>query len=143
MNVYQMDRRLSTGKHMRIDLTHKKTVTQQKRLRWICFFPTKKSIVRWWSDIRRCGTRVFSAILAETVSYRFPKPVIKVLLLPNNDSFPLCPRCGISLEREYMAFCDRCGQHLAWNLFPLVINQYESTETEKRSVNSQIIKSNS
>ena len=139
MNVYQMDRRLSIGKHMRIDLTHKKTVTKQKRLRCICNFSTKESIGRWWSNIRlmnssyimQCGSHASLTIFAKTVSYRFPKPVIKVLLLPNNDSFPLCPRCGISLEREYMAFCDRCGQHLAWNLFPLVINQYESNETEK------------
>lgn len=114
------------GKHMYIDLTHKKTTTNQKRLHCIYFFPMKKSI-------GRCGTRVFFAILAETVSYRFPKPVIKALLLPNNDSFPLCPRCGISLEREYMAFCDRCGQHLAWNLFPLVINHYESNKTENEA----------
>lgn len=111
---------------MYIDMTHKKSITIQKQLRCICFFPMKKSI-------GRCGTRVFSAILAEIVSYRFPRPVIKVLLLPNNDSFPLCPRCGISLEREYMTFCDRCGQHLAWNLFPLVINQYESNKTENEA----------
>ena len=127
---------LGIGKLMYIDLTHRKTKTNQKRLHCIYFFPMKKFI-------GRCYALVLYAILAESVSFRFPKPVIKALLLPNNDSFPLCPRCGISLEREYMAFCDRCGQHLAWNLFPLVINQYESNETEKRSVNSQIIKSNS
>ena len=26
----------------------------------------------------------------------------------------VCPRCGITLEREYQAFCDRCGQRLDW-----------------------------
>ena len=31
--------------------------------------------------------------------------------------FPVCPRCFIDLEREYQAFCDRCGQKLAWGDF--------------------------
>lgn len=28
--------------------------------------------------------------------------------------FPICPSCGASLEREFQAFCDRCGQMLDW-----------------------------
>ena len=28
--------------------------------------------------------------------------------------YPVCPRCGISLDREYQSFCDRCGQRLDW-----------------------------
>lgn len=28
--------------------------------------------------------------------------------------FPVCPSCGASLEREFQAFCDRCGQMLDW-----------------------------
>lgn len=27
---------------------------------------------------------------------------------------PICPRCGIMLEREWMKFCDNCGQKLDW-----------------------------
>ena len=102
------------------------------------FFLTKISIGRRWNNnwllnssyIRQCGTHIALTILTEFVSYRFPKPVKKVLLLPNNDSYPLCPRCGFSLEREYMAFCDRCGQHLTWKIFPLVIVHYKSSEAE-------------
>ena len=30
---------------------------------------------------------------------------------------PVCPRCGISMEREYQAYCDRCGQCLSWKSF--------------------------
>lgn len=26
----------------------------------------------------------------------------------------VCPRCHITLEREFLAYCDRCGQHLGW-----------------------------
>lgn len=29
-------------------------------------------------------------------------------------AFPVCPRCGISMEREYQSYCDRCGQCLDW-----------------------------
>ena len=29
--------------------------------------------------------------------------------------FPVCPRCGSAMEREYQAYCDRCGQCLSWN----------------------------
>ncbi len=31
--------------------------------------------------------------------------------------FPVCPRCLSNLEREYQAFCDRCGQKLSWDFF--------------------------
>lgn len=51
------------------------------------------------------------------VSYRISRPVTKILLLPSGDSHPICPRCDITMDREYMRFCDRCGQHLGWNLF--------------------------
>ena len=31
--------------------------------------------------------------------------------------FPICPRCGSTMEREYQPYCDRCGQRLSWNNF--------------------------
>ena len=31
--------------------------------------------------------------------------------------FPVCPRCAITLDREYQSYCDRCGQHLDWSNF--------------------------
>lgn len=33
-------------------------------------------------------------------------------------SFPICPRCQHTLEREYQSFCDRCGQALSWKHYP-------------------------
>ena len=56
--------------------------------------------------------RRFQAI--EAVSYRVPLEVWEVLLSRSGVSYPICPRCNNSLDREYMRFCDRCGQHLAW-----------------------------
>ena len=32
-------------------------------------------------------------------------------------SYPVCPRCNSTMEREYQAFCDRCGQRLSWRGF--------------------------
>lgn len=46
-----------------------------------------------------------------------PVRVTQVLCLPSGDSFPVCPSCAITLEREYQAYCDRCGQRLEWKYF--------------------------
>ena len=37
--------------------------------------------------------------------------------LYKNYSYPICPRCRTSLEREYQSFCDRCGQALSWKKY--------------------------
>ena len=31
-----------------------------------------------------------------------------------NTGYYMCPRCSITMEREFMAYCDRCGQCLSW-----------------------------
>ena len=51
------------------------------------------------------------------LSYRIPLSVNKVLLLASGDSYPICPRCDCTFDREYMNFCDRCGQRLGWEFF--------------------------
>ena len=55
--------------------------------------------------------------IVNAVSYRIPLVVTQVLLFENGDSFPVCPRCKITLQREYQAYCDRCGQCLNWNMY--------------------------
>lgn len=50
-------------------------------------------------------------------AYRVPLPVRQLLVFQSGDSYPICPRCDKPLNREYMRFCDCCGQHLAWELF--------------------------
>ena len=63
---------------------------------------------------------VFSA--GEEFSYRVAMPVIHYREAPlfqgGHTMFPVCPRCPNSLEREYQAFCDRCGQALLWRDYP-------------------------
>lgn len=57
----------------------------------------------------------------EELSYRFAMQVMHYRQhLSFNFSytiFPVCPRCHSNMEREYQAFCDRCGQKLSWDFF--------------------------
>ena len=57
--------------------------------------------------------------LLEVMSYRVPLQVKTICAYPKFQggytAFPVCPRCQITLEREYQAFCDRCGQALGWD----------------------------
>lgn len=50
----------------------------------------------------------------EEISYRIPLAVTQYVILGRDGAYPVCPRCGISIEREYMNYCDRCGQKLSW-----------------------------
>lgn len=53
-------------------------------------------------------------------SFRLPLPVTQVRyfrFLNGLTSFPVCPQCKITLEREYQKYCDRCGQCLDWDEF--------------------------
>ena len=60
-----------------------------------------------------------SAIWQE-LSFRKPMPVTHIRCfryLSGVTGFPVCPQCGITMEREYQSFCDRCGQRLDWKGF--------------------------
>jgi len=50
--------------------------------------------------------------------YRQKMRVTEVLIISSalygKTGYYVCPRCSITLEREFMAFCDRCGQRLDW-----------------------------
>ena len=50
----------------------------------------------------------------DAITYRIPLPVTKVIAFTST-TYPVCPRCDLSLDREYMSFCDRCGQRLNWD----------------------------
>ena len=54
--------------------------------------------------------------IAEAVSYRVPIVVSRVRYYGDNDVYPICPRCKLTIDREYMAYCDRCGQRLDWSM---------------------------
>lgn len=59
-------------------------------------------------------------IKEDEFTFRLPMPVVKVHTFPlmsGSPSFPVCPQCGQDLEREYLAYCNCCGQRLSWRLF--------------------------
>ena len=58
-----------------------------------------------------------TAVVEEAIKYRIPLSVTEVIRFSNGYAFPVCPRCKITLEREYQSYCDRCGQCLDWNDF--------------------------
>jgi len=57
--------------------------------------------------------------LLNCLTYRLPMMVRELMVFPNSTvptSFYVCPRCHITVEREFMAYCDRCGQCLDWKM---------------------------
>ena len=44
--------------------------------------------------------------------YRQPMQVTSVMMFQRGSAYPVCPQCGVTMEREYQNFCDRCGQRL-------------------------------
>lgn len=57
------------------------------------------------------------SLLLLIISYRAPMPVTELMAFETRqrkDYYYVCPRCRITLEREFVAYCDRCGQHLGW-----------------------------
>ena len=52
------------------------------------------------------------------LTYRRPMRVRELMVFScgdRTDSYYLCPRCRITMEREFMKYCDRCGQCLDWS----------------------------
>ena len=67
-----------------------------------------------------------------SIAYRIALPVTKICQYSSGDSYPVCPRCTETLDREYMAYCDRCGQCLNWDSFHWsTAEEKKITKTEK------------
>ena len=54
--------------------------------------------------------------MVEQLAYRKPKRVRTVICFSSssNGMFAVCPTCNRLLDREYMGYCDVCGQKLCW-----------------------------
>ena len=68
---------------------------------------------------QRSGTLTdFSVCFQLMLSYRIPMQVNDVMVFPRfpekDDIYYRCPRCQKLLDREFMAYCDCCGQCLDW-----------------------------
>ena len=42
------------------------------------------------------------------------KQVPEAVVYKDNNAYWVCPSCHVTFEREYQAYCDRCGQKLKW-----------------------------
>ena len=63
-------------------------------------------------------------IIQRELSFRTPMTVThvhKVPYLSGFTTYPICPRCEMTFEREYQPFCDHCGQRLHWKGFSKAI----------------------
>ena len=60
-------------------------------------------------------------------AYRVPLPVTEMRTFPNGSSYPVCPRCASTMDREYMCFCDRCGQKLSWSFITFAVKHSEES----------------
>lgn len=50
-------------------------------------------------------------------TYRISMPITEIHVYWNYNSYSVCPRCKATMEREYQAFCDRCGQRIDWSRY--------------------------
>jgi len=69
--------------------------------RFFSFVSLKYLKLLWFLLRFRMGMRITEAMI-----FRVP--------YDRETAFFVCPRCHITLEREFVAYCDRCGQRLNW-----------------------------
>lgn len=50
-------------------------------------------------------------------TFREKMPVEEIIIYKNGAADAVCPRCKSPLDREFISYCDNCGQHLSWNGF--------------------------
>lgn len=57
------------------------------------------------------------------LSYRTPMMVTQMRIFSGQHTFGyyICPRCHMTMDREFMAYCDRCGQCLDWTDYEKVV----------------------
>ena len=48
-------------------------------------------------------------------AFRRPMAIVAIKQFGSGETYPVCPRCRITMEREYQRYCDRCGQYLDWS----------------------------
>lgn len=71
--------------------------------------------VREQANIRTLAD--FSVFFQLLMTYRVPmvvKDMVSFYHFPEDNVYYRCPRCQELLPREFMAYCDRCGQCLDW-----------------------------
>ncbi len=73
-------------------------------------------------EIKTCTEKINSPLELDDSpeSYRKVMLVNEVMVFDTwfgKTGYYVCPRCKITMEREFMSFCDRCGQKLDWKYY--------------------------
>lgn len=65
----------------------------------------------------KCSAPLLLQVFMRFAEYRMELLVKEVMVFPNGAAYFICPRCSITLEREFMSYCDCCGQRLGWRYY--------------------------
>lgn len=71
-------------------------------------------------QIEQTDSLNFSPWILFQLSFRIPRHVTELMKFPTcygYTTYAVCPRCRVTMEYEFAAFCDRCGQALDWTDF--------------------------
>ncbi len=55
--------------------------------------------------------------MEEELKYRIKMRVREYIQCWDLNCYPVCPRCGASMEVDFQSYCDRCGQALNWKKY--------------------------
>ena len=55
--------------------------------------------------------------LKTALKFREKMQVEEIIVYKNGTADAMCPRCKTPLDREFISYCDNCGQRLSWNGF--------------------------
>lgn len=58
--------------------------------------------------------------ITEAIDYRTARTVTELIVYQSmfgETGYYICPRCDCALDREFVSFCDRCGQKLDWRMY--------------------------
>ena len=70
--------------------------------------------------VKQRKIRLPADCMETALQYRKAMKVCEIMVFPEmrgEPAMPVCPRCETTMEREYMAYCDCCGQCLDWSGF--------------------------
>lgn len=51
------------------------------------------------------------------LSLRIPMQVTRIRLFYPTGAYPMCPKCGSTMEQEYQDVCVFCSQRLDWEVY--------------------------
>ena len=72
-------------------------------------------------------------LASQELSYRVPMRVSAVRYLFDGvygpTTYPICPQCKSTMDRDYQKYCDRCGQALDWKHYSHALIVFPDTDS--------------